>query len=342
MGALWRAFAEGRAGLKMKENMKIASVRTIAVMGLGTMGHGIAQAFAAAGYSVRCWDQQATLARSLHARVRKNLSEFVDAGLERPRNVERILSRISLGASEEEAIGPSQMVFEAVREDLSLKQALLARWESMASASTIFASNSSSFPISRSAATMKRPERAIVAHWFNPPHIVPTVEIVPGRRTSRRTTALMLALLRRIGKEAVLLRKEIPGFLVNRLQMALYRELWALWSAGVADPAEIDRAVRGSVGFRLAAMGPLEVCDFGGLDVQMTVYRSLVPHLRSGLEVPPRLRALVRSGGYGVKSGKGFYSYTSASAERRRSRRDRRFLALFKMLYRGAGPSGGD
>ncbi len=312
-------------------------IRTVAVMGLGTMGHGIAQAFASGRVPVRCHDHEPSLARSLHARVRKNLREFVEAGLERPGNVERTLSRIAVCGTEEEAIGESQFVIEVVREDLALKRKLFARWERMASDSTIFASNSSSFPIRQSASRMRRQDRAIVAHWFNPPHLVPVVEVVPGRRTSERTARLTLGLLRHIGKQAVLLRKEIPGFLVNRVQIAMYRELWSLWSRGVASPEDIDAAMRGSVGFRMAAMGPLEVCDFGGLDVQTTVYRSLVPHIRSGPSLPGKLRALVRSGGYGVKSGKGFYAYTPATAARRRSLRDQRFLVLLKTLYRGKG-----
>jgi len=319
--------------------MKTESVRTIAVMGLGTMGHGIAQAFAAGGYPVRCWDTEPSVARSLHSRVRKNLKEFVAAGLERPRNADRALSRIAVCRTEEEAVGSSQFVIEVVREDLSLKQKLFARWEGMAADSTIFASNSSSFPIRQSASRMKRQDRAIVAHWFNPPHLVPTVEVVPGRRTSARTTRLTLEVLRRIGKQAVLLKKEIPGFLVNRVQIAMYRELWSLWSRGVASPEDIDAAMRGSVGFRMAAMGPLEVCDFGGLDIQTTVFRSLIPHIESGPALPGKLRDLVRSGGYGVKSGKGFYSYTPATAARRRSLRDQRFLGLLKMLYRSNGGS---
>lgn len=308
---------------------------TVAVVGLGTMGHGIAQAAAAAGLSVRCYDSEPALGRSLHDRVRKNLEAFVAAGIERRGRVGKILSRLTVCATEREAVGPSRFVLEAVREDLKLKQDLFGRLERSAADSTILASNSSSFPISRIATAMKRPERALVLHWFNPPHIVPTVEVVPGKRTSRGTVRRSVELLKRMGKLPVVLRKEIPGFLVNRVQVAMYRELWDLWARGVASAEDIDAAMRGSVGFRMAAIGPLEVCDFGGLDLQTEVYRNLVPSVRSAVGLPPKVGALVRAGNHGVKSGRGFYTYTPDEVTRRRSLRDRRFLGLLDLLYRG-------
>src|SRR5204862_4183409 len=141
-----------------------------------------------------------------------------------------------------------------------------------------------------------------------PPHIVPTVEVVPGPRTEAAVTETTLALLRRLGKLAIPIRQELPGFLVNRVQIAVMRKVWDLLDRGVASAEDIDAAIRGSMGFRLAAIGPLEVNDFGGLDIQARVFRNLVPEIRSSTELPETIKQLVAAGHFGAKTGKGFHS----------------------------------
>lgn len=297
------------------------------------MGHGIAQVFATAGYRVRGFDDVAAARDSLRDRIRKNLKDFVDAGLLKRASIDPILSRVSAEDTEARALRDAEFVTEAVREDLATKQALFKRIEPLVSPRTILASNSSTFMISQSAKGLKRPGRAIVAHWFNPPHIVPVVEVVPGKRTSVATTRATLALLKRIGKEAIHIRKEIPGFLVNRVQVAVMREVWDLLDRGIASAEDIDAAVRGTLGFRLAAIGQLEVGDFGGLDVHTAVFRNLAPDVKSDTIIPATVRKLVEAGHYGVKTGRGFYNYTPKTIAERRSRRDKLFLALLKLLY---------
>jgi len=167
-------------------------------------------------------------------------------------------------------------VVEAVAEDLEVKRRLFSRIEPQVSAEAILASNTSSFPISDLAADLSRPRQALITHWFNPPHIVPLVEVVPGEKTGTEAVEATLALLRQVGKSPVQLKKEVPGFLVNRIQIAMLREILDLLDRGVADPEEIDRAVKSTIGFRLAAIGPLEVIDFAGLDVTASVFENLV------------------------------------------------------------------
>jgi 3-hydroxybutyryl-CoA dehydrogenase len=313
--------------------MNLDSIQTVAVLGLGTMGHGIAQTFAAAGYEVRGYDVQAAARASLHDRVRKNLQAFVDSGLFPAAGVEPTLARITACDTEQAAVDGVQFVTEAVAEDVSVKQALFSRVESLVAAETILASNSSTFPISQSGANLRRPDRAIVTHWFNPPHLVPLVEVVPSPLTNESTTLTTMTLMQQIGKQPLRLRKELPGFLVNRIQVALMREVWDLLDQGVASAEEIDAALRASVGFRLAAVGPLEVHDFGGLDIQTTVFRNLAPEIRSNTEVPALAAKLVAEGHLGAKTGRGFQDYPPAKIAARQQRRDALFLALIKLLY---------
>jgi 3-hydroxybutyryl-CoA dehydrogenase len=242
-------------------------IERVAVIGLGTMGHGIAQAFAAGGCQVRGYDHTEKTRRGLTQRIRSNLQKAAEAGLCDPKNIEPTLGRITIAETETDAVEGAQLVIEAVREELSVKQALFARIEQAVAPQTILATNTSSLRVTPMTAHLRHRERVVVAHWFNPPHIVPVVEVVPAETTSDGTMQAMMDLLRSIGKRPVRLKRDIPGFLVNRVQTAMIREVWSLLSNEVADAADIDAAIQGSMGFRLAACGPLQIADFGGLDV---------------------------------------------------------------------------
>lgn len=314
----------------MKQNNGMSRV---AVLGLGTMGHGIAQTFALAGYDVACFDESENARGSLTERVRANLAAFVSAGLVSPQQIEATLDRLHLAKTEGEAVAGVQFVTEAILEDLEVKQALFSRLEQITPPETILASNSSSFPISQSGSLMQHPERALVTHWFNPPHLTPVVEVVPSPRTDERVVAATLRLLRQIGKLPIRLRRELPGFLVNRVQVAIQREVWDLVDQGVATPEDIDTAIRGTVGFRFAALGPLEVHDFGGLDIQLATYRNLVPEIRGDTMPPAVIERLAANGRLGVKTGQGFYGYPPERLHARHKRRDSLLLSLWKLLY---------
>jgi 3-hydroxybutyryl-CoA dehydrogenase len=197
------------------------------------------------------------------------------------------------------------------------------------------ASNSSSFFMTAMAARMRRPERAILCHWFNPPAIIPVVEVAPGQRTSEETTLTSMELLQRIGKTPVRINHELPGLVVNRVQAALRREIFDLLERGIASAEDIDRAIQGSMGLRLAAVGPFQVLDFAGLDVSCRVYENLAPDLRSDAKLPDFIRDMLARGQFGVKTGQGFFSYTAASAQEKQARRDRLYLALVRLLQEG-------
>jgi 3-hydroxybutyryl-CoA dehydrogenase len=309
----------------------------VSVLGLGTMGHGIVQAFASRGIRVHGFDASPNARNDLLERVRNNLNQFVRFGIESADQVAPTLARITVHDSPEAACRPAMFVVEAIREDLAVKQALFEEIEAYVKDDTILASNSSSFPISQSGIRLRRPQRALVTHWFNPPHIVPTVEIVPSPLTSEAVTQTAIALHRTIGKLAIVIRRELAGFLVNRVQVAVMREVWDLLARGVASAEDIDTAIRGSMGFRLAALGPLQIHDFGGLDIQAAVYRNLCPQICSTTELPEVVGTAVAQGHFGFKTGQGFYSYPNGEAERALADRDERYLALLKLLH-AAGP----
>ena len=312
--------------------MTAHSIDRVTVLGLGMMGHGIAQSFAAAGCTVRCFDELPSARETLSHRVRTNLQQLNQAGLIDSGAIDSTLERLTVLESEAEAIRDAQFVAEVVREDLGLKQELFARVESSVSPQCVLASNTSTFPMTQIAARLERPERAVNTHWFNPPHIVPVVEVVPGEKTSEETIQTTLALLDRIGKLPVLLNLELTGFLVNRVQTAMMREVLDLMERGVASPEDIDRAIRGSMGLRLAAFGPLQVWDFAGLDVCAPVYEHLAADVRSDRKLPSGVKKIVENGHFGFKTGKGIYEYPPEARKETLAERNRRYLSLLKLF----------
>ena len=305
----------------------------IAVLGLGTMGHGIAQIFASTGHRVRCYDSAAQARETLQDRIRSNMEQKSRLSLSPDLEPEAVLDRIEIVSGLEPSVQGADFVVEAVREDLPAKKDLFKRLEDLVSEKTILASNTSTFPMTEMSRDLRHPQRTLVTHWFNPPHIIPLVEVVPGRKTNEETVRRTMDLLKRNGKLAVRLHKEVPGFLVNRIQAAVFREIWDLVEQGVATPEQVDQAVSSSMGLRLAAAGPFEIADFAGLDITGHVFGHLLKEISSSRSLPPAVDRLVKEGRYGVKSGQGIYDYTPERIEERQSRRDRLFLQLVDLLH---------
>jgi 3-hydroxybutyryl-CoA dehydrogenase len=215
------------------------------------------------------------------------------------------------------AAAGADLVVESVSEDLALKQALFRELDRLCPSHTILASNTSSFPPSRLAGATTRPGQVIGTHYFNPPYLLPLVEVVKGAATSEETTSSVCALLAQAGKKPVVLKKEAPGFVANRLQAALVREALAIVDRGIADPAEVDAVLRYGIGRRLAVAGVFEPLDFAGLDLALAVAKALVPDLDCSPQVPASLIAKVERKELGVKTGRGFYPWTPESAAAR-------------------------
>ncbi len=313
--------------------MKLDEVRHISVVGAGIMGHGIAQTLATGGYAVTLNDLNDSILASAMKRVRKNLDLFIENGFITEAEARAAIDRISTEPDLARAVGDVDIVIEAVKEDIEVKKELFNRLDTVCAERTVLASNSSSLLISEFASETKRQARCVLVHWYNPPHIVPAVEIVRGTHTSDETVDLMYALLKRVRKLPIRVNKEIPGYLLNRIQMAMVRECWYLWQAGVASAEDIDLAVKGSLGFRLASLGPLVTNDLGGHDTICTVAKYLFPLISDAHTPPEKYLAMVEAGNFGMKTGKGFFDYTSQEWDAIIEKRDREFLHRLKHLY---------
>ncbi len=295
-------------------------MQTIAILGAGTMGHGIAQVFAVHGHPVRLYDPSAAALEAAPPRIRQGLKSFLKLGL-----------NLTLCTGLEDACRGAQVVVEAAPENLDLKQELLARAQAAAEADALLCTNTSALSVTAMARGLVRPERLVGTHFWNPAPVIPCVEIVRGEKTSDRSVDEARALVAAAGKEPVLVRREVPGFLGNRLQHALQREALYLVEQGIASPEDVDRVVKYGFGLRYALMGPLERADLGGLDVTYAVQQTVLPDLDNRTTPSELLRRRILAGELGVKSGRGFYEWTADRNERLRDRRDRALLDIIRL-----------
>jgi len=324
--------------------MRLEKIRNISVLGAGTMGHGIAQTFLMGGYPVRLYDVKEAILKNARVHIQKNLELFCQAGLIKKQAIKPALGKLTTTTDLEQAVAGSDFIVEAAPENLKLKQDLFQKVESFCRKEAILASNTSSLTLKEMGVRVKNKARLVVTHWFNPPHIVPTVEVVRGKETSQETLKTTYQLMTRLRKMPVLVNKELPGFIVNRIQVAMVREVFDLYEKGVATAADIDRAVKGSFGFRLASIGPLLTADLGGLDVWYQAGQNLLPQIKSSTKPSQTLKRLVAQGHLGVKSGRGFYNYavdfSKAELDDLIQKRDREFLNRLKTLYWNPQKSG--
>jgi len=282
----------------------------IAVIGAGLMGHGIAQVFAAAGHKVRVSDPNAEALESLSARVREIFELLeLDAAL---------AENVSAAGSLAECVVDAEIVIEAAPEKLELKQTLFDELIEAAPTGCILASNTSGLPITQIAAKACAPERIVGTHFWNPPHLVPLVEVIQGEKTDPAIVTRMLDLLNGIGKTAVHAKKDIPGFIGNRMQHALKREAIALVENGVCDAETVDKVVKDGFGMRLAVMGPSENSDLVGLNLTLDIHETLLADLDASDAPQKLLRDKVAAGELGMQVGKGFRDWTPEEAETQR------------------------
>ena len=297
-----------------------SQISRVGVVGTGLMGSGIAAVFAAAGRTVFLFDKDPKRLDEATKRIVGIYEEMRGAGLTSLSQAE-ILSHIK-PVSELADLRTVEFIIEAVPEVLEIKLALYRELETMVAERVILASNTSGFMPSKLSEFLAHPDRFIVAHFWNPPHAIPLVEVVPSQHTSAAVVERTIALLRESRAEPVLVEKEIPGFIGNRLQYAMLREALAIVRSGAASPEAVDTVMKASLGRRYATVGPLETADLGGLDTFLTIASHLMPELAKDEDVLELMRIRVEAGDTGLRSGKGFYPWPPERADQVIKRRN--------------------
>lgn len=309
--------------------MTVDDVRKVAVIGgAGLMGHGIALEFALAGFHVSLSDVDEDALNRGWDRIHESLQLLQQCGLAKPDTADAALGLIEAGTDLRAAVDDVDVVVESIDENLEQKRAVFRQLDEYCPPHAILTSNSSGFTPSLMAEATTRPQQFLGMHYFNPPYLIPLVEVIRGEQTSDATVELMTSLLKRLGKTPVLVRREVPGFIANRIQAAVWREILHLVADGVATPEDIDLVMTSSIGRRWSVAGPFEITDLAGLDLKQAILTELLPSLASSADVPAILNEKVEQGNLGVKTGNGFRAWTP---EKVRDVKERLARALTKI-----------
>jgi 3-hydroxybutyryl-CoA dehydrogenase len=287
----------------------------VAVIGAGLMGHGIAQVFAGKGNEVFLYDLNQEVLNVAVDKIRTNLTFLSERGIGSPEDIEPALERIRIVRTLKEAVSGARFVVEAVVEKLEIKQDLFKEMEEFCSPITVLATNTSVISITEIAAKTKEKERVVGTHFWNPPYLIPLVEVIPGRNTSTEVVDYTCQLLQSIGKKPVKVKKDVPGFIGNRLQHALWREAISIVEQGIAEPEMVDEVIKSGFGIRLPVLGPLQNADMVGLDLTFQIHDYILPFIERSPEPSSLLRQKHLSGELGFKTGKGFYEWSPRSIE---------------------------
>jgi 3-hydroxybutyryl-CoA dehydrogenase len=313
--------------------MNTVNAQTILIVGTGTMGEGIAQTFAQNGFDVRLVARREEPMNRCMAQIKQNVDQFIEFGLIKE-PAAQVMGRIEGVVTTDmvQAVEGCSYVVETIREVLEDKRALLGAFQA-ANEELVIGSNTGSLTVDSLAEGLRRPDKVIGIHYFNPAHIIPLVEIHRGSETSDAAFEETKRLMEASGKKTVLVRKEVPGFIVNRITGAIEREIDYLLDEGIVTPEDLDIAIKSSIGFRFACLGPMEVEDMIGLDIAMVVSRRVFKGLSVATEPSPILVDKVGKGELGIKSGKGWYDYsgkTRAQVLQEKNRLLLRQLRLFQ------------
>tara|TARA_B100001750_G_C15506974_1_gene601059 strand:- start:700 stop:1647 length:948 start_codon:yes stop_codon:yes gene_type:complete len=290
------------------------SIKTVAVIGGGLMGHGIALEFALHGYDVCLQSRSQESLVRCRSMIKVSAKTLVDLGKTTAESSSNVTERIKFTTSLEAAASDADIVIESIYEDINLKRSLFQKLDTLSRADAILASNTSSFLPSKLAEVTKHPERVLNVHYLNPPHIAPFVEVVPSPLTLYEHTQIVMSLLRGVGKKPILLKHEVKGFVASRLQGALLREALWLVENDIVSANDVDMAISTGLGRRWSAAGVLQVLEFAGWDLLYRIEKDLFPHLSTAPD-SPLLQEMVERGELGVKSGVGFYEWTPEKAD---------------------------
>ena len=305
-------------------------IENITVIGAGLMGHGISQVFAGKGYPVTLMDLNQDLLSSALKNIRSNLAVMADNKILAHNEIDSVISRIKTTTDMTEAALRADFVVEAVSENLDLKQKVFRDLDSLSRHDTILATNTSVISITEIASKSRFRDRVVGTHFWNPPYLIPLVEVVRGDDTSDDTMDRTFSLLQSVGKHPVRVNKDVPGFVANRLQHALWREAISIVEKGIADAATVDECIKYGFGLRLPVLAPMENADMVGTDLTLAIHDYILKHLESSPEPSPLLRKLVEEGNLGFKSGQGFQKWPDEKAEESKKRLQEYLLGVIK------------
>ena len=284
----------------------MTAVNKITVLGSGIMGHGIAQIAATAGYNIVLRDIEQSFLDNAMKKIKWSLGKLVEKGKMSQNDADSIYGRITPVVDLKDALKETDLLIEAVPEDMELKKKVYADVDTYAEDKTLYASNTSTLPISEMASLTSRPSRFIGLHFFNPPQLMPLVEVIPGHLTDGRTISMSLDLIRNIGKEPVLCKKDVVGFIVNRIFIPLIHEATHCLDRDTAEMTQIDSAVKFKMAF---PMGIFELADYTGLDVVYKASKEMISRDKKVINPHPLIEKLYSEKKFGQKSGSGFYDY---------------------------------
>ena len=308
------------------------NIQSIVVAGAGTMGSSMAQIFAKYHDHVVIYNHREVTLQKAQRRIEKNVQTLVQAGELTPAEAKHLLGSLSY-TTEWDCFSSCDLVVENLAEDLPIKQAFYEKISSLVREDTIIATNTSGLSINTLAKSVQGANRFIGMHWFNPPHLIPLIEIIKGDQTDDAVAQEIYQLSVTINKKPVIVNRDVAGFAANRLQFAVLREALDLVQKGVISKEGVDEVMKYGLGFRYACLGPLEVSDFGGLDTFYHISSYLMKDLCDSKEVPELMKQHYEAGEYGVKTGAGFYDYSGDRAQQATKERDEKFLKLYHALY---------
>jgi len=298
--------------------MKAEDIKNISVIGAGMIAPGVAQVFAVKNYNVCIYARRQEALPEAIEKIRSNLSTMAKKGVGSESEIEPAISRIKTTTDLSEAAADAQLVIECVSENLELKQQFFQNLDQICPLETILATNTSVMSITEIASKARQRERIVGTHFWNPPYLIPLVEVTKAKETSDEVMETTYQVMKGAGKHPVKVMKDVPGFIANRLQHALWREAISIVENGIADPATVDEAIKNGFAIRLPVLGPLENADMVGLDLTLSIHDYILKYLESSPSPSPLLREKVEKGELGFKTGHGFQTWSPEEAKRSR------------------------